>query len=207
MVANHGVRGSPRMRPRKKQEPAATSSPLREDDRGHLRPDLGFLIAGGLLMALRGPDGRGLWRAVRHPDVPGDDRLRRAHQPRVIRGLAFCLLVGFSAAHKRRQHLQGCAIGNDGSPRRCVACSMTDAAAARILGYTDQSSVWSLPSLRVARSATRRWSSPPGRHLDHVPHRKEACCKVSRSTADFLLTPLISLRPTGFLAFVITSAP
>ena len=90
------------------------------------------------------------------------------------------------------------------SPSLLSAYSMTDAAAAaKFWAYTDQSSVWNLFGLEVTKVGYQAMVIPTLVVTWIMCLIEKSLHKVLKGTADFLLTPLITLLITGFLAFVV----
>ena len=172
-------------------------------------PVLPALIAGGLLMALHSVlTAEGLFgeRSViqMFPALTDYDALIN-----LVSSAAFAflpVLVGFSAAKRFGGNTYlGAAMGAAMvSPSLLSAYSMTDAAAAaKFWAYTDQSSVWNLFGLEVTKVGYQAMVIPTLVVTWIRCLIEKSLHKVLKGTADFLLTPLITLLITGFLAFVV----
>ena len=172
-------------------------------------PVLPALIAGGLLMALHSVlTAEGLFgeRSVNQmfPALTDYDALIN-----LVSSAAFAflpVLVGFSAAKRFGGNTYlGAAMGAAMvSPSLLSAYSMTDAAAAaKFWAYTDQSSVWNLFGLEVTKVGYQAMVIPTLVVTWIMCLIEKSLHKVLKGTADFLLTPLITLLITGFLAFVV----
>ena len=172
-------------------------------------PILPALIAGGLLMALHSVlTAEGLFgeRSViqMFPALTDYDALIN-----LVSSAAFAflpVLVGFSAAKRFGGNTYlGAAMGAAMvSPSLLSAYSMTDAAAAaKFWAYTDQSSVWNLFGLEVTKVGYQAMVIPTLVVTWIMCLIEKSLHKVLKGTADFLLTPLITLLITGFLAFVV----
>ena len=172
-------------------------------------PVLPALIAGGLLMALHSVlTAEGLFgeRSViqMFPAMTDYDALIN-----LVSSAAFAflpVLVGFSAAKRFGGNTYlGAAMGAAMvSPSLLSAYSMTDAAAAaKFWAYTDQSSVWNLFGLEVTKVGYQAMVIPTLVVTWIMCLIEKSLHKVLKGTADFLLTPLITLLITGFLAFVV----
>ena len=172
-------------------------------------PVLPALIAGGLLMALHSVlTAQGLFgeKSVieMYPAMTDYDALIN-----LVSSAAFAflpVLVGFSAAKRFGGNTYlGAAMGAAMvSPSLLSAYSMTDAAAAaKFWAYTDQSSVWNLFGLEVTKVGYQAMVIPTLVVTWIMCLIEKSLHKVLKGTADFLLTPLITLLITGFLAFVI----
>ena len=172
-------------------------------------PVLPALIAGGLLMALHSvltADGLfGKESVVDMYDWMTDyDALIKLVSSAAFASLP--VLVGFSAAKRFGGNTYlGAAMGAAMvSPSLLSAYSMTDAAAAaKFWAYTDQSSVWNLFGLEVTKVGYQAMVIPTLVVTWIMCLIEKSLHKVLKGTADFLLTPLITLLITGFLAFVI----
>ena len=172
-------------------------------------PILPALIAGGLLMALHSvltADGLfGKESVVDMYDWMTDyDALIKLVSSAAFASLP--VLVGFSAAKRFGGNTYlGAAMGAAMvSPSLLSAYSMTDAAAAaKFWAYTDQSSVWNLFGLEVTKVGYQAMVIPTLVVTWIMCLIEKSLHKVLKGTADFLLTPLITLLITGFLAFVI----
>ena len=172
-------------------------------------PVLPALIAGGLLMALHSVlTAKGLFGEQSviemFPAMTDYDALIN-----LVSSAAFAflpVLVGFSAAKRFGGNTYlGAAMGAAMvSPSLLSAYSMTDAAAAaKFWAYTDQSSVWNLFGLEVTKVGYQAMVIPTLVVTWIMCLIEKNLHKVLKGTADFLLTPLITLLITGFLAFVI----
>ena len=172
-------------------------------------PILPALIAGGLLMALHSVlTAKGLFGEQSviqmFPVMTDYDALIN-----LVSSAAFAflpVLVGFSAAKRFGGNTYlGAAMGAAMvSPSLLSAYSMTDAAAAaKFWAYTDQSSVWNLFGLEVTKVGYQAMVIPTLVVTWIMCLIEKSLHKVLKGTADFLLTPLITLLITGFLAFVI----
>ena len=172
-------------------------------------PVLPALIAGGLLMALHSVlTAEGLFgeRSViqMFPALTDYDALIN-----LVSSAAFAflpVLVGFSAAKRFGGNTYlGAAMGAAMvSPSLLSAYSMTDAAAAaKFWAYTDQSSVWNLFGLEVTKVGYQAMVIPTLVVTWIMCLIEKNLHKVLKGTADFLLTPLITMLVTGFLAFTI----
>lgn len=172
-------------------------------------PVLPALIAGGLLMAFHSVlTAEGLFgeRSViqMFPALTDYDALIN-----LVSSAAFAflpVLVGFSAAKRFGGNTYlGAAMGAAMvSPSLLSAYSMTDAAAAaKFWAYTDQSSVWNLFGLEVTKVGYQAMVIPTLVVTWIMCLIEKSLHKVLKGTADFLLTPLITLLITGFLAFVV----
>ncbi|WP_424622944.1 sucrose-specific PTS transporter subunit IIBC [Actinomyces bouchesdurhonensis] len=172
-------------------------------------PVLPALIAGGLLMALHSVlTAEGLFGKQSviqmFPAMTDYDALIN-----LVSSAAFAflpVLVGFSAAKRFGGNTYlGAAMGAAMvSPSLLSAYSMTDAAAAaKFWAYTDQSSVWNLFGLEVTKVGYQAMVIPTLVVTWIMCLIEKSLHKVLKGTADFLLTPLITLLVTGFLAFVV----
>ena len=172
-------------------------------------PVLPALIAGGLLMALHSVlTAKGLFGEQSviemFPALTDYDALIN-----LVSSAAFAflpVLVGFSAAKRFGGNTYlGAAMGAAMvSPSLLSAYSMTDAAAAaKFWAYTDQSSVWNLFGLEVTKVGYQAMVIPTLVVTWIMCLIEKSLHKVLKGTADFLLTPLITLLITGFLAFVV----
>ena len=172
-------------------------------------PVLPALIAGGLLMALHSVlTAKGLFgdQSViqMFPVMTDYDALIN-----LVSSAAFAflpVLVGFSAAKRFGGNTYlGAAMGAAMvSPSLLSAYSMTDAAAAaKFWAYTDQSSVWNLFGLEVTKVGYQAMVIPTLVVTWIMCLIEKSLHRVLKGTADFLLTPLITLLITGFLAFVV----
>ena len=172
-------------------------------------PVLPALIAGGLLMALHSVlTAKGLFGEQSviemFPALTDYDALIN-----LVSSAAFAflpVLVGFSAAKRFGGNTYlGAAMGAAMvSPSLLSAYSMTDAAAAaKFWAYTDQSPVWNLFGLEVTKVGYQAMVIPTLVVTWIMCLIEKSLHKVLKGTADFLLTPLITLLITGFLAFVV----
>ena len=172
-------------------------------------PVLPALIAGGLLMALHSVlTAQGLFgeKSViqMYPAMTDYDALIN-----LVSSAAFAflpVLVGFSAAKRFGGNTYlGAAMGAAMvSPSLLSAYSMTDAAAAaKFWAYTDQSSVWNLFGLEVTKVGYQAMVIPTLVVTWMMCLIEKSLHKILKGTADFLLTPLVTLLVTGFLAFVV----
>ena len=172
-------------------------------------PILPALIAGGLLMALHSVlTAKGLFGEQSviqmFPVMTDYDALINLVSSAAFASLP--VLVGFSAAKRFGGNTYlGAAMGAAMvSPSLLSAYSMTDAAAAaKFWAYTDQSSVWNLFGLEVTKVGYQAMVIPTLVVTWIMCLIEKSLHKVLKGTADFLLTPLITLLITGFLAFVI----
>ena len=172
-------------------------------------PILPALIAGGLLMALHSVlTAEGLFGEQSVVDMYEwmTDYDALIH---LVSSAAFAslpVLVGFSAAKRFGGNTYlGAAMGAAMvSPSLLSAYSMTDAAAAaKFWAYTGQSSVWNLFGLEVTKVGYQAMVIPTLVVTWIMCLIEKSLHKVLKGTADFLLTPLITLLITGFLAFVV----
>ena len=172
-------------------------------------PVLPALIAGGLLMALHSVlTAEGLFGEQSviqmFPALTDYDALINLVSSAAFASLP--VLVGFSAAKRFGGNTYlGAAMGAAMvSPSLLSAYSMTDAAAAaKFWAYTDQSSVWNLFGLEVTKVGYQAMVIPTLVVTWIMCLIEKSLHKVLKGTADFLLTPLITLLITGFLAFVV----
>ena len=172
-------------------------------------PILPALIAGGLLMALHSVlTAEGLFgekSVVQMYSWLSDyDALINLVSSAAFASLP--VLVGFSVAKRFGGNTYlGAAMGAAMvSPSLLSAYSMTDAAAAaKYWAYTDQSSVWNLFGLEVTKVGYQAMVIPTLVVTWIMCLIEKNLHKVLKGTADFLLTPLITLLITGFLAFVV----
>ena len=172
-------------------------------------PVLPALIAGGLLMALHSVlTAEGLFGEQSviqmFPVMTDYDALINLVSSAAFASLP--VLVGFSAAKRFGGNTYlGAAMGAAMvSPSLLSAYSMTDAAAAaKFWAYTDQSSVWNLFGLEVTKVGYQAMVIPTLVVTWIMCLIEKSLHKVLKGTADFLLTPLITLLITGFLAFVV----
>ena len=210
MVANHGVREVSKDEAKEEAEAGGNVfSRFIKMIADIFVPVLPALIAGGLLMALHSVlTAEGLFgeRSViqMYPAMTDYDALIN-----LVSSAAFAflpVLVGFSAAKRFGGNTYlGAAMGAAMvSPSLLSAYSMTDAAAAaKFWAYTDQSSVWNLFGLEVTKVGYQAMVIPTLVVTWIMCLIEKSLHKVLKGTADFLLTPLITLLITGFLAFVI----
>ena len=210
MVANHGVREVSKDEAKEEAEAGGNVfSRFIKMIADIFVPVLPALIAGGLLMALHSVlTAEGLFgeRSViqMFPALTDYDALIN-----LVSSAAFAFLpglVGFSAAKRFGGNTYlGAAMGAAMvSPSLLSAYSMTDAAAAaKFWAYTDQSSVWNLFGLEVTKVGYQAMVIPTLVVTWIMCLIEKSLHKVLKGTADFLLTPLITLLITGFLAFVI----
>ena len=210
MVANHGVREVSKDEAKEEAEAGGNIfSRFIKMIADIFVPVLPALIAGGLLMALHSVlTAEGLFgeRSViqMYPALTDYDALIN-----LVSSAAFAflpVLVGFSAAKRFGGNTYlGAAMGAAMvSPSLLSAYSMTDAAAAaKFWAYTDQSSVWNLFGLEVTKVGYQAMVIPTLVVAWIMCLIEKSLHKVLKGTADFLLTPLITLLITGFLAFVI----
>ena len=171
-------------------------------------PVLPALIAGGLMMALNNVLQAGFFNGKSiidmYPAVADYASLIN-----LVSAAAFAflpILVGFSATKRFGGNVYlGAAMGAAMvSPSLLSAYSMTDAAAAaKFWAYTDQSSVWNLFGLEVTKVGYQAMVIPTLVVTWIMCLIEKSLHKVLKGTADFLLTPLITLLVTGFLAFVV----
>ena len=210
MVANHGVREVSKDEAKEEAEKGGNLfSRFIKMIADIFVPVLPALIAGGLLMALHSVlTAQGLFgeKSVieMYPAMTDYDALIN-----LVSSAAFAflpVLVGFSAAKRFGGNTYlGAAMGAAMvSPSLLSAYSMTDAAAAaKFWAYTDQSSVWNLFGLEVTKVGYQAMVIPTLVVTWIMCLIEKSLHKVLKGTADFLLTPLITLLVTGFLAFVI----
>ena len=210
MVANHGVREVSKDEAKEEAEAGGNIfSRFVKMIADIFVPVLPALIAGGLLMALHSVlTAKGLFGAKSviemYPAMTDYDALIN-----LVSSAAFAflpVLVGFSAAKRFGGNTYlGAAMGAAMvSPSLLSAYSMTDAAAAaKFWAYTDQSSVWNLFGLEVTKVGYQAMVIPTLVVTWIMCLIEKNLHKVLKGTADFLLTPLITLLMTGFLAFVV----
>ena len=210
MVANHGVREVSKDEAKEEAEAGGNIfSRFVKMIADIFVPVLPALIAGGLLMALHSVlTAQGLFgeKSVieMYPAMTDYDALIN-----LVSSAAFAflpVLVGFSAAKRFGGNTYlGAAMGAAMvSPSLLSAYSMTDAAAAaKFWAYTDQSSVWNLFGLEVTKVGYQAMVIPTLVVTWIMCLIEKNLHKVLKGTADFLLTPLITLLVTGFLAFVV----
>ena len=172
-------------------------------------PVLPALIAGGLLMALHSVlTSEGLFGKESVVDMyewmTDYDALIYLVSSAAFASLP--VLIGFSAAKRFGGNTYlGATMGAAMvSPSLLSAYSMTDAeAAAKFWAYSDQSSVWNLFGLEVTKVGYQAMVIPTLVVTWIMCLIEKSLHKVLKGTADFLLTPLITLLVTGFLAFVV----
>ena len=210
MVADHGVREVSKDEAKEEAEAGGNMfSRFIKMIADIFVPVLPALIAGGLLMALHSVlTAKGLFGEQSviemFPALTDYDALIN-----LVSSAAFAflpVLVGFSAAKRFGGNTYlGAAMGAAMvSPSLLSAYSMTDAtAAAKFWAYTDQSSVWNLFGLEVTKVGYQAMVIPTLVVTWIMCLIEKSLHKVLKGTADFLLTPLITLLITGFLAFVI----
>ena len=210
MVADHGVREVSKDEAKEEAEAGGNMfSRFIKMIADIFVPVLPALIAGGLLMALHSVlTAEGLFGKQSviqmFPAMTDYDALIN-----LVSSAAFAflpVLVGFSAAKRFGGNTYlGAAMGAAMvSPSLLSAYSMTDAAAAaKFWAYTDQSSVWNLFGLEVTKVGYQAMVIPTLVVTWIMCLIEKSLHKVLKGTADFLLTPLITLLVTGFLAFVI----
>lgn len=210
MVANHGVREVSKDEAKEEAEAGGNIfSRFVKMIADIFVPVLPALIAGGLLMALHSVlTAKGLFdekSVVEMYEWMTDyDALIN-----LVSSAAFAflpVLVGFSAAKRFGGNTYlGAAMGAAMvSPSLLSAYSMTDAAAAaKFWAYTDQSPVWNLFGLEVTKVGYQAMVIPTLVVTWIMCLIEKSLHKVLKGTADFLLTPLITLLITGFLAFVV----
>ena len=210
MVANHGVREVSKDEAKEEAEAGGNIfSRFVKMIADIFVPVLPALIAGGLLMALHSVlTAQGLFgeKSVieMFPVMTDYDALINLVSSAAFASLP--VLVGFSAAKRFGGNTYlGAAMGAAMvSPSLLSAYSMTDAAAAaKFWAYTDQSSVWNLFGLEVTKVGYQAMVIPTLVVTWIMCLIEKSLHKVLKGTADFLLTPLITLLVTGFLAFVV----
>ena len=172
-------------------------------------PILPALIAGGLLMALHSVlKAEGLFAAQSvvqmFPWLEDYDSLINLVSSAAFASLP--ILVGFSSAKRFGGNVYlGAAMGAAMvSPSLLSAYSMAkpDEASA-FWSYSNQSSVWHLFGLEVTKVGYQAMVIPTLVVTWILCLIEKRLHKVFKGTADFLLTPLITLLVTGFLAFVV----
>ena len=172
-------------------------------------PILPALIAGGLLMALHSVlKAEGLFAAQSvvqmFPWLEDYDSLINLVSSAAFASLP--ILVGFSSAKRFGGNVYlGAAMGAAMvSPSLLSAYSMAkpDEASA-FWSYSNQSSVWHLFGLEVTKVGYQAMVIPTLVVTWIMCLIEKSLHKVLKGTADFLLTPLITLLITGFLAFVV----
>ena len=210
MVANHGVREVSKDEAKEEAEAGGNIfSRFVKMIADIFVPVLPALIAGGLLMALHSVlTAKGLFGEQSviqmFPVMTDYDSLINLVSSAAFASLP--VLVGFSAAKRFGGNTYlGAAMGAAMvSPSLLSAYSMTDAAAAaKFWAYTDQSSVWNLFGLEVTKVGYQAMVIPTLVVTWIMCLIEKSLHKVLKGTADFLLTPLITLLVTGFLAFVV----
>lgn len=210
MVADHGVREVSKDEAKEEAEAGGNMfSRFIKMIADIFVPVLPALIAGGLLMALHSVlTAKGLFGEQSviqmFPVMTDYDALINLVSSAAFASLP--VLVGFSAAKRFGGNTYlGAAMGAAMvSPSLLSAYSMTDAAAAaKFWAYTDQSSVWNLFGLEVTKVGYQAMVIPTLVVTWIMCLIEKSLHKVLKGTADFLLTPLITLLITGFLAFVI----
>ena len=210
MVANHGVREVSKDEAKEEAEAGGNIfSRFVKMIADIFVPVLPALIAGGLLMALHSVlTAEGLFGeksvVAMYEWMTDYDALIN-----LVSSAAFAflpVLVGFSAAKRFGGNTYlGAAMGAAMvSPSLLSAYSMTDAAAAaKFWAYTDQSPVWNLFGLEVSKVGYQAMVIPTLVVTWIMCLIEKSLHKVLKGTADFLLTPLITMLVTGFLAFTI----
>ena len=172
-------------------------------------PILPALIAGGLLMALHSVlKAEGLFAkqsvVQMFPWLEDYDSLINLVSSAAFASLP--ILVGFSSAKRFGGNVYlGAAMGAAMvSPSLLSAYSMAkpDEASA-FWSYSNQSSVWHLFGLEVTKVGYQAMVIPTLVVTWILCLIEKRLHKVFKGTADFLLTPLITLLVTGFLAFVV----
>ena len=210
MVANHGVREVSKDEAKEEAEAGGNIfSRFIKMIADIFVPVLPALIAGGLLMALHSVlTAEGLFGEQSviqmFPALTDYDALINLVSSAAFASLP--VLVGFSAAKRFGGNTYlGAAMGAAMvSPSLLSAYSMTDAAAAaKFWAYTDQSSVWNLFGLEVTKVGYQAMVIPTLVVTWIMCLIEKNLHKVLKGTADFLLTPLITMLVTGFLAFTI----
>ena len=210
MVANHGVREVSKEEAKEEAEKGGNLfSRFIKMIADIFVPILPALVAGGLMMAIN--------NVMTAEGLFGEQSLTTmfpaiadyAALINLVSSAAFAslpVLVGFSAAKRFGGNVYlGAAIGAAMvSPSLLSAYSMTDAeAAAKFWAYSDQSSVWNLFGLEVTKVGYQAQVIPTLVVTWIMCLIEKNLHKVLKGTADFLLTPLITLLITGFLAFVV----
>ncbi|WP_315299666.1 sucrose-specific PTS transporter subunit IIBC [uncultured Actinomyces sp.] len=210
MVANHGVREVSKEEAKEEAEKGGNLfSRFIKMIADIFVPILPALVAGGLMMAINNVmTAEGLFGeqslTTMFPGIADYAALIN-----LISSAAFAslpVLIGFSAAKRFGGNVYlGAAIGAAMvSPSLLSAYSMTDAeAAAKFWAYSDQSSVWNLFGLEVTKVGYQAQVIPTLVVTWIMCLIEKNLHKVLKGTADFLLTPLITLLVTGFLAFVV----
>ncbi len=172
-------------------------------------PILPALIAGGLLMALHSVlKAEGLFAkqsvVQMFPWLEDYDSLINLVSSAAFASLP--ILVGFSSAKRFGGNVYlGAAMGAAMvSPSLLSAYSMAkpDEASA-FWSYSNQSSVWHLFGLEVTKVGYQAMVIPTLVVTWILCLIEKRLHKIFKGTADFLLTPLITLLVTGFLAFVV----
>ena len=172
-------------------------------------PILPALIAGGLLMALHSVlKAEGLFAkqsvVQMFPWLEDYDALINLVSSAAFASLP--VLVGFSSAKRFGGNVYlGAAMGAAMvSPSLLSAYSMAKPEeASAFWSYSDQSSVWHLFGLEVTKVGYQAMVIPTLVVTWILCLIEKRLHKVFKGTADFLLTPLITLLVTGFLAFVV----
>lgn len=210
MVANHGVREVSKDEAKEEAEKGGNLfSRFIKMIADIFVPILPALVAGGLMMAINNVmTAKGLFGeqslTTMFPAIADYAALINLVSSAAFASLP--VLVGFSAAKRFGGNIYlGAAIGAAMvSPSLLSAYSMTDAAAAaKFWAYTDQSSVWNLFGLEVTKVGYQAQVIPTLVVTWIMCLIEKNLHKVLKGTADFLLTPLITLLITGFLAFVV----
>ena len=210
MVANHGVREVSKDEAKEEAEKCGNLfSRFIKMIADIFVPILPALVAGGLMMAINNVmTAKGLFGeqslTTMYPAIADYAALINLVSSAAFASLP--VLVGFSAAKRFGGNIYlGAAIGAAMvSPSLLSAYSMTDAAAAaKFWAYTDQSSVWNLFGLEVTKVGYQAQVIPTLVVTWIMCLIEKNLHKVLKGTADFLLTPLITLLITGFLAFVV----
>ena len=210
MVANHGVREVSKDEAKEEAEKGGNLfSRFIKMIADIFVPILPALVAGGLMMAINNVmTAKGLFGeqslTTMFPAIADYAALINLVSSAAFASLP--VLVGFSAAKRFGGNIYlGAAIGAAMvSPSLLSAYSMTDAAAAaKFWAYSDQSSVWNLFGLEVTKVGYQAQVIPTLVVTWIMCLIEKNLHKVLKGTADFLLTPLITLLITGFLAFVV----
>ena len=210
MVANHGVREVSKDEAKEEAEKGGNLfSRFIKMIADIFVPILPALVAGGLMMAINNVmTAEGLFGeqslTTKFPAIADYAALINLVSSAAFASLP--VLVGFSAAKRFGGNVYlGAAIGAAMvSPSLLSAYSMTDAeAAAKFWAYSDQSSVWNLFGLEVTKVGYQAQVIPTLVVTWIMCLIEKRLHKVLKGTADFLLTPLITLLVTGFLAFVV----
>ena len=210
MVANHGVREVSKEEAKEEAEKGGNLfSRFIKMIADIFVPILPALVAGGLMMAINNVmTAEGLFGeqslTTMFPGIADYAALINLVSSAAFASLP--VLVGFSAAKRFGGNVYlGAAIGAAMvSPSLLSAYSMTDAeAAAKFWAYSDQSSVWNLFGLEVTKVGYQAQVIPTLVVTWIMCLIEKRLHKILKGTADFLLTPLITLLVTGFLAFVV----